>query len=273
MVLLDLLHDKPHLRLVIAHLDHGIREDSKQDREFVEAAAQAYGLPFEYREAQLGPAASEAAARAVRYNFLEDVRCRSKAQGIITAHHQDDLIETALLNLIRGTGRRGLSSLRSTDTILRPLLGISKQQIKEYARDQNIQWREDSTNQDERYLRNFVRRQLVSRLSADQRQQLTEQLLSAVAINQELDKLLLDALQAHLTVEGVERQWFISLPHDVSTEIMATWLRSAGIRAFDRKVIERLVIAAKTSLPGKRLDVMAGNELHIGKYHLRLVVC
>jgi tRNA(Ile)-lysidine synthase len=270
MVLLDLLQTIADIELVVAHLDHGIRTDSSQDRLLVETMANRYGMPFEYEEAKLGPMTGEADARAVRYAFLETVRIRHNAQAIITAHHQDDVLETAVLNLLRGTGRKGLSSLQSSDVIIRPLLRIPKQDIRSYAKEHNIKWREDSTNQDERYLRNFVRRQLLTRLSTDQKQQLADRLLATAAINEELDTLLLDAIQANTTDGGLGRQWFISLPYDVSAEVMAAWLRKTGIRDFDRKAITRLVIAAKTALPGKRVDIAADNQLYVGRHYLRI---
>ncbi len=71
-----------------------------------------------------------------------------------------------------------------------------------------------------------------------------------------------------MSPDGLNRRWFISLPYAVSTEVMATWLRLEGIREFDRKTIQRLVVAAKTGIPGKRVDVVTARVLHIGKHHL-----
>ncbi len=272
MVLLDLLRKLPDLKLVVAHLDHGVREDSKEDRELVEKTAKAHGLPFEYLEAKLGPNVSEADARTVRYAFLEDVMSRHGAQAVITAHHQDDALETAMLNLLRGTGRKGLSSLKSSENIIRPMLHVSKADIRDYAKVNSIVWREDSTNQDERYLRNFVRRQLLTKLDSIQKQQFAEQLLAAADINEALDTLLFEMLDQHISKDGLDRRWFIGLPYDASSEVMAAWLRSSEIREFDRKTIARLVTAAKTGAPGKYVDVLAGAKLYIGKHYLTLAI-
>lgn len=272
MVLLDLLHILPNVHIIVAHLDHGIRKDSSEDRMLVEAAARVYNMPFEYREVWLGAGASEAEARRVRYAFLEAVCRQYDAQAIIMAHHQDDVIETALINVLRGTGRKGLSSLQSSDTVLRPLLHVPKQEIREYAEAHKIYWREDSTNQDERYLRNFIRRQLLPQLGAAQKQQFFERLLQTADVNQRLDNLLADSLRTHIDNDGLDRQWFIGLPYDVSAELIATWLREGGIRDFDRKAVERLVVAAKTALPGKQVDAIAGAKLQIGRRRLLLVM-
>ena len=99
--------------LIVAHFDHGIRPDSEADRLFVEKLARSYGLPFEYKREELGENASEALARERRYAFLEEVRQKYHADAIITAHHADDVLETAGINLLRGTGRKGIASLQN----------------------------------------------------------------------------------------------------------------------------------------------------------------
>ena len=84
------------------------------------------------------------------------------AAAIITAHHQDDVIETSIFNLLRGTGRKGLTSLRSSNGLIRPLLGVTKNQIQQYAVEHNLTWREDSTNAQLKYSRNKIRHKLAT---------------------------------------------------------------------------------------------------------------
>ena len=99
MVLLDLLAKQPDIKLIVAHYDHGIRSDSKLDRELVASSAKKYKIPFVYESGNLGPGTSENQARIARYNFLRKVQKESKADAIVTAHHQDDALETAILNI------------------------------------------------------------------------------------------------------------------------------------------------------------------------------
>ncbi len=148
-------------QLVVAHFDHGIREDSGADADFVEKLAAKHQLPFELGAAKLGKNTSENTARIERYSFLQKCRKKYKAQAIITAHHQDDVLETAIINLLRGTGWRGLVSLGSTKVMLRPLLNTSKRDIVAYAKSRDLTWREDSTNKNQRYLRNYIRHSLI----------------------------------------------------------------------------------------------------------------
>jgi tRNA(Ile)-lysidine synthetase-like protein len=166
MVLLHLLRHLPEVRVVVAHFDHGIREDSPEDLRLVAATARSYGLPFVSARGALGPRAGEAQARDARYAFLRRVQAAQGAAAIITAHHQDDVIETAIINSVRGTGSHGLSALRTREAIVRPLLAFPKQTLLEYAKAKKLLWREDSTNQDLRYKRNYVRRVVLPPRSA-----------------------------------------------------------------------------------------------------------
>ena len=167
IVLLDILKNQTDLNLIVAHFDHGVRTDSELDRQFVEKLSKKINLPFVYESAQLGSAASEEAARSARYAFLERARQAYQARAIVTAHHQDDVLETAIINLLRGTNRRGLSSLTSRPQLARPLLHVSKRDLKAYAQEQGLVWREDSTNSDDSYLRNYVRLHLVPQFSSN----------------------------------------------------------------------------------------------------------
>lgn len=258
VALLHLLQQQADLNLTVAHYDHGIRQESGEDRRFVQKLAADYRVPFVFDEGNLGPGASEAKAREARYKFLQTVASTTDADAIITAHHKDDVVETAIINLMRGTGRKGLTSLGSRSGIKRPLTGISKDSLIAYAKDQGLVWREDSTNQDSTYLRNYVRQNVTSGFDQNSRDVFVDILDKQRSINDELDKLLEEELQLH-TYEGVvDRAWFTHLPHSVAKEILATWFRLQDITNFDRGTLERLVVAAKVGQSGRNFDVVSG---------------
>lgn len=256
---------------VVAHFDHGIRPDSHKDRQLVQRFARRHGLAFVYHQGSLGPETSEAVARDARYAFLEHVRKASGANAIITAHHQDDVLETALLNILRGSGRRGLTSLKSTDGIIRPLLEYDKDRIYEYAQNHAISWREDPTNTDTRYTRNYLRQHILPRLAPSQRAQVTILLDELLTINHTLDHHLINLLHMQPKPHIIERGWFIGLPHDVARELVHAWLRHRGIKDITRKLVERMVVAMKTSKPGKLIDIDAHTQLAVHKNMLELV--
>jgi tRNA(Ile)-lysidine synthetase-like protein len=270
MVLLDLLRQLADVQLVVAHYDHGIREDSAEDRTLVQAAAQKYKLPFLYEEGRLGAQTSEAVAREARYTFLRRVKAEQGAQAIITAHHQDDMLETAIINMLRGTNRKGLSALGSGDELLRPLLEYTKKDIVAYARTHKLLWREDSTNADERYLRNYIRKHILPKFGEQGKAALLQKVRQARQLNQQIDDLLTRDLELQPAIDQLKRKRYIQLPYAVASEMMAAWLRRNGITTFDRTLIDRLVIAAKTARPGKQADVNAGFVLEITRDNLKI---
>lgn len=270
VVLLDLLRRYPEYQLVVAHYDHGIRPDAIEDRKHTAALAKQYGLPFIYDEGNLGPGASEAIARNKRYEFLYKVRLQTKANAVVTAHHQDDQLETALLNLLRGTHRKGLTSLKSTDIVKRPLLYIPKKQIINYAQANGLIWREDTTNLDTKYKRNYVRHQLITKMSPKQRQHLLAHVRRMHDINHELDAELANLLHIQPSVSQLDRKYLIHLPHDVAGELIAAWLRANGITDFDRVTINRIVIRAKTLRPGQYITVNKQHFITVQKQTLAL---
>jgi tRNA(Ile)-lysidine synthase len=270
IVLLDLLNKKHDLKLIVAHYDHGIRGDSELDRKLVRETASGYGLQFVYDEGNLGPDASEAKAREARYKFLHKVREACGARAIITAHHEDDVLETAILNILRGTGRKGLASIKSTDLIIRPLLNIPKKQIREYAKEHNLKWREDITNLDLRHTRNFIRHRILPKFGPGDREKLSAIINKTHELNQEIEEILTSCLHIQPVINRLNRHWFIMLPHDASREVMADWLRRHHIRDFSTKTLDRLIVAAKTLANGKTADIDANHSLKIHKGVLAL---
>jgi len=258
VVLLDLLRMYPGVRLTVAHFDHGIRHDSAQDRLLVQRLAKRYGLPFVYDSGNLGTYASEAQARKARYAFLRRVQQVSKANAVITAHHQDDVLETVIINLLRGTGRKGLSSLTNGEGIIRPLLQVPKSEIIDYAKRHSLIWREDSTNAGDEYLRNRVRHNILPGWTTEQKEKLLAINQHMQHINKEVDEILETEIQGNL-----DRTWFVGLPHNIAREVMAAWLRLNSIGEFDAPTLERLAIAGKVAEAGKSIDVIKGYKMQV----------
>lgn len=189
VVLLDMLAKK-HKNILVAHFDHGIREDSKEDAIFVRQLAVKYGVKFFTKREELGANASEEKARRARYKFLRELSEKQNAT-IVTAHHLDDVVETIIINMVRGTGWRGLAVLNAED-IYRPLINFEKQEIINYAKQNNLKWREDSTNSLNVYMRNIVRHKID--LNNEQKNELQilhqEQIRLAKEIKSEVTSLL-----------------------------------------------------------------------------------
>lgn len=251
--------DKPaevhERRFVVAHFNHGIRDDAHEDRQLVQQLSHDYKLPFVYSNGNLSPGTSEATARAARYAFLKSVMRASDARAIITAHHADDSLETAILNMLRGTGRKGLSALHHNPHVIRPLLHVHKHELIAYATANQLQWREDTTNRDAAYARNHLRLNVIPKLQPPHIETFRKHIDRAKQLNEAIDALIKDFLHEQPAVHKLDRGAFASLPHIVAKEVLAEWLRSNNIRSFNKLTIERLTVAAKTARQNTQHDV------------------
>lgn len=270
MVLLDILASSPQVQLTVAHYDHGIRSDSAEDRRLVQQIAKQHNLPFVYDEGHLGRSTSEATARRARYEFLHAVCRQTRARAIITAHHEDDALETAILHMVRGTGRKGMSSLGSNGGVVRPLLRVSKEELIEYAKDNNLQWHEDSTNQDTAYKRNYVRHTIITKLTAEQRKKMLAYIAKLQTLNETIDREIIHQLHTQPSNSTIDRRYFNRLPHAVALEVLASWLRFADARDFDAKGLHRMVVLAKTKAKGSTIDVNYKYVIEVGQHDLAL---
>lgn len=269
-VLLDMLQRRyQDYQFIVAHYDHGIREHSSRDRELVQKMAEFYKLPFVYEEGHLGPEASEELARNKRYEFLYRVKDEYEADGIITAHHQGDVLETIIINLLRGTGRKGLSSLQSNDQLIRPLLDVPKESLIKMAESLDLQWNEDESNTDQTYLRNWVRHNVIPMLSSEQRAELLRKQKLALKNNQTIDRLL-DAYLDTGDPSVLDKRDITQLPHAVALELIAHWLRSNDIRDVDSKMLERITLGAKTLKPGKTISVKGSAIVKVAAQKIQL---
>ncbi|WP_372645966.1 tRNA lysidine(34) synthetase TilS [Ancylomarina sp.] len=168
VVLLHLLH-KMELKCIIAHCNFRLRaEDSDGDAIFVEELAEKYDFPFcttafdttEYAKEKA--ISIEMAARDLRYEWFESIRQAHQCQYILTGHHADDVIETVLINLARGTGIHGLTGIKAKkNRLIRPLLPFSREELKAYADENTLSYREDYTNAQTDFVRNKIRHQII----------------------------------------------------------------------------------------------------------------
>jgi tRNA(Ile)-lysidine synthetase-like protein len=250
VVLLDMLANQSGLDLIVTHFDHGVRNDSAMDALFVSDLAKKYELPFETKREELGPSTSEDTARTRRYEFLRAVAKKYDAK-IVTAHHADDVIETIAINLLRGTGWRGLAVLDSD--IVRPLTDMTKSEIIDYANEHQLTWREDSTNAGDEYLRNRIRRKLTN-LDNDTKRQLL-----GLWVEQKSLKRLIDEEAEGLIGNGptYDRHFFINIDYQTGMEC----LRRITNAQLTRPQLAKALHAIKTALPNKTYHAGGGVEI------------
>lgn len=150
---------------IVGHCNFHLRgEESMRDEHFTETYARKLGLPFVKVDFNTRDYAAEhhlsveMAARELRYAWFEEMRCVHDAQAIAVAHHRDDNVETVLMNLIRGSGIRGMSGIRPKNGfVIRPLLPVTRQEILQWLAERQLEYVTDSTNLSATYTRNFIR--------------------------------------------------------------------------------------------------------------------
>lgn len=168
-VVLCQLLDQAGYSFEIAHCNFQLRgEDSNQDEHFVRQLGAKLGVSVHVKsfntaeETAQSDDSTQMVARRLRYDWFDILMKQHQFQYLLTAHHRDDQVETVLLNLIRGTGLKGLSGMAySKGSLVRPLLSFSKEEIRKYAESNDLNWREDISNSDSKYKRNFVRNELI----------------------------------------------------------------------------------------------------------------
>lgn len=257
VVMLDMLARIGGLKLIIAHFDHQIRgADSAADAQFVRQLARQYGLPYQLGIGDLSGTASEEQARKARYAFLWQVTEEVNGR-LCTAHHQDDVLETIAINLTRGTGWRGLAVM-GDQRIFRPMLMFTKQQLINYATNYNLQWREDATNQSDRYLRNQLRKRLQQELS-DQANQLLMELYHR-------QNLLVRGIKAQCQLfyqpSGRYQRYFWIMIDLASAQELLNFIvkRDFGV-SLTRPQLQRALVVIKVARP--RTAVAIGENLQL----------
>lgn len=168
-----------HLTLHLAHLDHGLRQESAEDAQFVEALAARWHIPTTLERCNVAARCAregwsiEDGARRLRYEFLREVAKRQGASVIAFAHTADDQAETVLMRLMRGTGLLGLGAIPMTRPLdesvwlVRPLLEVWRREVMAYVKRAHLPYREDTTNRDSRFVRNRIRHELLPLLERD----------------------------------------------------------------------------------------------------------
>ena len=155
--------------IALVHCNFQLRGvESFEDQKMVTEYADANGLPIFTTQFDTENFAKDyrlsiqVAARELRYNWFYELLESENYDYVLTAHHADDNLETFLINLSRGSGLEGFTGIPShNDKIIRPFLAVTREEILDYAQEKNIQWREDSSNASDKYLRNKIRHNLV----------------------------------------------------------------------------------------------------------------
>jgi tRNA(Ile)-lysidine synthase len=281
VTLLHWLIDSGYKNLIVCHLNHQLRgRTSNDDARFVEKLANNCDVDVAIGSANIralaakGKLSIEAAGREARYQFFAKTAKSKRCRTIFLGHHADDVVETFLINLFRGAGTTGLSSIREVSkrriadvdlTIVRPLLRIWRSEIDRYVRAHRLKFREDASNKNLAPLRNRIRRRVIPYLEKTLGRNIRQSIWRAAMIAAEeeswIEGELPDSLDAELSVAKLR-----ALPVALQRRAILKWLRTHNIAnvGFDvvetvRALLDHNSRVAKINLPqGRHVRRRAG---------------
>ena len=162
--IIEELSKKKNIKIICAHVNHNLRRQSKEEEKFLEKYCLEKNIIFEHMTIKkYGDDNFHNEARKIRYNFFEEIVKKYKANYLMTAHHADDLMETILMRLTRGSSLKGYAGFskivdKGTYKLIRPLIYVTKKQIEEYDDNNNIKYYIDKSNLKTKYTRNRYRK-------------------------------------------------------------------------------------------------------------------
>jgi tRNA(Ile)-lysidine synthase len=276
VALLHWLVECGYNKLIVCHLNHRLRgRSSRTDAIFVQKLAAKYDVDLALGAIDVRALAVrtkqsiETAARDARYKFFAQVAKRRRCRTIFLGHHADDLVETFLINLFRGAGPGGLSAMRGVSVrkidnvklqIVRPLLGVSREQIDDYVGKHRLKFREDASNKNLAPLRNRIRHRIIPEIEKQLGRNVRGTIWRAAMIAAEeenfFEALLPDKL-SKLTALAVKP--LRAMPIAVQRRMLHEWLRARDVPDLSFDLVERVRAlldlsngAAKTNLPQDR---------------------
>ena len=253
--------------IVVAHIDHGTRKSSAEDADFVRRKCQELGVKFYETKLELGEGVSEELARKKRYEFLKTIQ-EKEGGTLCTAHHLDDVLESIAINLIRGTGWRGLTPFYG-DELVRPFIiaKMWKRDVLKFAGEQKICFRQDSTNHEADYLRNRVREKMAE-LDETARTDIINLFEKQNELRGRIEKLVTEL--AKQTVMGKnfhKKELFLTADKKVALEVLREICLMHGY-SLTRKQLGDFLLAIKTYAPHKKFNLPKNHFVTILKNYI-----
>ena len=230
LFLLSRLAPKYHWKLSVVHVNYHLRgEDSLLDEKLVRETAKKLGHVFFVLHSRAKPTKNiESKLRDIRYAFFERIRTKAKADLLVTAHTENDLTETLLMNLLRGAGKQGMAPMRDQTSVTRPFLTTKRRDILSFLASESLPYRHDKSNASLLLTRNRIRHELLPFLERDFNPNIVETLARA-AREQHGEKAtslffpLVTKLEAHTF--SFDRREFLHLTREERFAFLAVFFR------------------------------------------------
>lgn len=253
------LKERLKIELYVAHVNHLIRKEAKSDAEFVKEFCDSKNIEFFYKEcdvkekAQTEKISTEEAGRNARYEFFEEIANKYNINKIAIGHNKNDLAETLIMNILRGTGTQGLKAiLNKNGKYIRPLLDVDREKIEEYCEKNNLKPRIDLTNFENNYTRNKIRNIVIP------------------YVKKEFNPNIVETL-TRLSQIATEEQDFINLEVEKAYKKILLSEESENIKISGKKFVEiHTAIQKRTIL--YIINRLFGNTKQIEKKHIEDII-
>jgi tRNA(Ile)-lysidine synthase len=208
------------------YLNHNLRKDSAKEEKFVRKFCDQNKIPLHIEQMNWKekPSNLEEVARKKRYRHLEKIAKEFGFTKIALAHHQDDLVETILLRLIRGTGPRGLTAMQAVrGRYIRPLLNATRSEIQQYLTEQSLPSYSDPTNESRKFDRNKIRHDLLPYIESNFNPKVRSALLRFANWAEEQNNLIDKLIQPYLELiadKGIHKEKFLQLSRELQKELL-----------------------------------------------------
>lgn len=281
VALLHALFHAGHRELLVCHLDHALRCESGDDARFAASFAAQLGLEVIVAREEVGSRARqqrlslETAARDARYEFFARIARERECPRLFLAHHADDQVETFLFNLLRGAGSGGLGGMRAESRreiagleliILRPWLGIWREEIDAYLAQHALSFREDSSNTDLQFARNRLRHEVLPLLERSFARNVRQSIWRTAEMLRAEDELLRG--QTPTFADELEVAPVRALPEALQRRLLHGWLHARGVRELGFEHVE----SVRAMLSGGRAKVNLAAGWHARRRAGRLFI-
>ena len=256
-----------HADIIVAHVDHGTRKSSAEDANFVRQKCQELGVKFYETKLELGEGVSEELARKKRYEFLKTIQ-EKEGGTLCTAHHLDDVVESISINLIRGTGWRGLTPFYN-DELVRPFIisKMWKRDVLKFAGRHTVHYRQDPTNHEINYLRNRVRKKMAA-LDEKARVDIIKLFEKQNELRNKIEKLVTELAEQTIVGKNFhKKELFLTADGKVSLEILREICLMHGY-SLTRKQLGDFLLAIKTYAPHKKFNLPKNHFVTILKNYI-----
>jgi tRNA(Ile)-lysidine synthase len=270
-VLLQILLDAGFTNLVICHLDHRLRgSDSERESRLIQRLATQLKLPLVQEQVQGWPPrlSLETAARRARQHFFARAAKQFGANYVFLGHHADDQVETFLFNILRGAGSIGQAAMRTETRILangielivvRPLLRVWKQEIRDYAKKRRLKFSEDVTNAQNKFTRNRIRNLLVPEIERILGRPFKSNLLRLCEIAAEEAELLRQLTPNWWELDELSVRDLRTLPVALQRRVIHQWLTRKQIDDVGFEDVEQ-IRSMLTHQETAKVNLSAGNS-------------